>query len=121
MTYQEVYQKLSSITVSTTTTDTIPVAYLMFPEDPNNPAPPPPFITYHYPGDNDLIADNINYQPIRQLTVELYCDNKDFVIEKAVEDVLTSNGFVYSKSEEYIDSEKLYETIYETEVVITNG
>lgn len=121
MTYKEVYQKISGITVSTATTDTIPAAYLQFPEDdPSNPAPPPPFITYYYSGSDDLIADNINYQRIRPLVLELYCDSKDFTLEKAVEDFLTSNGFVYSKSEEYIDSEKLYMTTFETEVII-NG
>ena len=121
MTYKEVYQKLSAITVSTATTDTIPTAYLMFPEDdPTNPAPPPPFICYYYTGSNDLLADNKNYQHIRPMTVELYCENKDFSVEKAVEDALTSNGFVYSKSEEYIESEKLYLTNYDTEVII-NG
>lgn len=119
MTYQRVYQILSGIMLGTTP---IPAAYLMFPEDdPTNPAPPPPFITYYYTGDNDLLADNQNYQHIRPLTVELYCENKDFTVEKAVEDDLTSSGFVYSKSEEYIDSEKLYLTSYETEVIITDG
>ena len=75
---------------------------------------------YYYPGDNDFKADDSNYQAIRQLTIELYCDNKDFALEKAVEDVLSSNGFVFAKSEEYIDSEKLYMTTYDTEVII-NG
>lgn len=122
MTYKEVYQVVSGITVSTSTTDTIPCAYWMFPEDdPNNPAPPPPFICYYYTDSNDLLADGINYQKIRGLTVELYCDNKDFTLEKAVEDKLTSNGFVYAKSEDYIESEKLYMTTFETEVIITNG
>jgi len=122
MTYKQVYQVVSGITVSTSTTDTIPCAYWMFPEDdPNNPAPPPPFICYYYNDSNDLLADGINYQKIRGLTVELYCDNKDFTLEKAVEDKLTSNGFVYAKSEDYIESEKLYMTTFETEVIITNG
>lgn len=122
MTYKEVYQVVSGITVSTSTTDTIPCAYWMFPEDdPNNPAPPPPFICYYYNDSNDLLADGINYQKIRGLTVELYCDNKDFTLEKAVEDALTSNGFVYAKSEDYIESEKLYMTTFESEVIITNG
>jgi len=122
MTYKQVYQAVSSVTVSTSTTDTIPCAYWMFPEDdPNNPAPPPPFIVYYYTDSNDLLADGINYQKIRGLTVELYCDNKDFTLEQAVEDKLTSNGFVYSKAEDYIESEKLYMTSYESEVIITNG
>ena len=122
MTYKEVYQVVSGITVSTSTTDTIPCAYWMFPEDDlNNPAPPPPFICYYYSDSNDLLADGINYQKIRGLTVELYCDNKDFNLEQAVEEKLTSNGFVYSKAEDYIESEKLYMTSYESEVIITNG
>lgn len=119
MTYKEVFQMVSTIPM--TTEDNIPTAYYMFPEDdPNNPAPPPPFICYYYPGDNDFKADDSNYQTIRPLTIELYTDTKDFTLEKAVEDKLTSCGLVYSRSESYIESEKLYEVIFETEVVI-NG
>ena len=122
MTYKEVFDVLNNITVSTTTTDTIPVAYYAFPEDdPNNPAPPTPFICYYYPGSDDLAADNTNYQKIRPLTVELYTDNKDFATEGLVETALNNAGFVYSRDETYIDSEKLYLVSYETEVVITNG
>ena len=120
MTYKEVYDVLSTIPMNET--DSIPCAYLQFPEDdPSNPAPPPPFITYLYTGDDDLKADNINYQKIRSLAVELYCDHKDFALEKTVETALTAHGFVYTKTEAYIKSEKLYETRYETEVIITNG
>lgn len=118
MTYKQIYQLISGIEMSQGVY--IPVAYLQFPaDDPDNPAPPPPFICYYYTGDDDLKADNINYQKIRQLTIELYCDNKDFSLETAVEDALTSNGIVYSKMEAYIDTEKMYMTTYETEIVIT--
>lgn len=118
MTYREVYQIISGIEMAAGVT--IPAAYLQFPEnDPNTPDPP--FICYYYTGDNDLKADDVNYQKIRQLTLELYCDNKNFTLESAVESALTSNGFVYSKYEEYIDDEKMYMTTYEMEVVITNG
>ena len=120
MTYKEVYQVVSSIHIDQT--NVIPCVYWMFPEDdPTNPPPPPPFLVYYYTESNDLLADGINYQKIRGLTVELYCDNKDFNLEKAVEDALTSNGFVYAKSEDYIESEKLYMTTFESEVIITNG
>ena len=123
MTYKEVYQIISAVVLTPASGQTpatyIPAAYLQFPEDdPSNPSPP--FICYYYTGDNDLKADDINYQKIRQLTIELYCDNKNFTLESAVESALTSNGFVYSKYEEYIDTEKMYMTTYETEVVI-NG
>jgi len=126
MTYLAVYQIVSGIELTPAVGETpatyVPAAYLQFPEDdPNNPAPPPPFICYYYTGDNDLKADDTNYSHIRQLTIELYCDNKDFTLESAVESALNSHGIVYSKYEEYISSEKLYMTTYETEVVITNG
>lgn len=119
MTYKQVYEIVSAIEIEPG--KTIPCAYYMFPEDdPNNPAPPPPFLVYYYPGDDDFKADDTNYTKIRQLTIELYCDNKNFTLEKAVEDALNSNGFVYAKSEDYIESEKLYMTTFDTEVII-NG
>lgn len=115
MTYKEVYTLVSTIPM--TQEKNIPAAYFQFPED---NAPPPPFITYYYPSDNDFKADDTNYTLIRDLTIELYTDNKDFTLEKAVEDQLTSNGLVYSKTEDYIESEKLYMITFETEVII-NG
>lgn len=121
MTYLEVYQMVSGIRVSATTTDTIPCAYFQFPDDdPSNPAPPPPFLVYYWPESSDFMADNINYQAIRNLTIELYCDNKNFLLEQAVEDKLKSCDCPFYKSEAYIESEKLYMTTYNTEVLI-NG
>lgn len=119
MTYKEVYDSIKDITISTGVT--IPVAYYQFPaDDPQNPPPPPPFLVYYYDGSDDFSADNKNYQKIRPLTIELYTDNKNFTIENAVESKLIANGFVFSRTEDYIDSEKLYMITYETEVLI-NG
>lgn len=116
MTYKQVYSLLSNIEYEAG--KTIPVAYLMFPaDDPTNP--PPPFICYYYTGDDDLKADNTNYQKIRPLTVELYTDNKDFAIENAVETALNAAGLVFSRNESYIDTEKMYMVSYETEIIIT--
>lgn len=117
MTYQQVAAVVSSIYLNN---ELIPCAYFMFPDDPNNPAPAPPFLVYYYPSDNDVKADNKNYSFVRELIVELYTDNKDFAAEKAVEDALTAAGFVYSRDETYIESEKLYEVTYNMEVFI-NG
>ena len=117
MTYLEVFQMVSAIP---TQQDAIPVAYYQFPDDPNHPAPAPPFMTYYYPESSDLHADNINFSHIRALTLELYCDNKDFALEQAVEAALTANGISFHKFEDYIESEKLYMTTYEAEVSI-NG
>ena len=116
MTYKQVYTLLSNIEFEPG--KKIPVAYLMFPDDdPTNP--PTPFICYYYTGDDDLKADNTNYQKIRPLTVELYTDNKDFAIENAVETALNAAGLVFSRNESYIDTEKMYMVSYETEIIIT--
>lgn len=115
MTYKEVAQIVGGVPYGE---GTIPYAYYAFPEDnPENPAPP--FICYYYGISNDMIANNINYQKIRQVIIELYTDNKDFETEKAVEDRLAAYEIVYSKTEDYIGSERLYMVTYTAEIVIT--
>jgi hypothetical protein len=109
MTYAEISTMLSAVGV--------PFAYHHFEEGSGQQ---PPFITFYYEGENDLKADNINYQPVRPLTIELYTDNKDFVLEAAVEAVLTANGLAFSRAETYIESERMYMVSYNTEVLI-NG
>lgn len=93
----------------------IPAAYHHFDEGSGQQ---PPFICFYYPGDDDVLADNINYARINQLIIELYTDNKDFDLEAAVEAVLKANEMVYSKVETYIDTEKMYMVAYTMEVII---
>lgn len=97
-----------------------PYAYYQFEPDPDNPPPAPPFICFWYPGDNDMLADNSNYTRINRLVVELYCDQKDFTAEAAVEAKLAANGMVWGKTEQYINSEHMHMTTY-TMGVIING
>lgn len=111
MTYKNIASMLDAIG--------LPFAYDHFKADPQNPAPDPPFITFYYPGSDDLAADNTNYQRIRPLTVELYTDNKDFSLEETVEAALNGAGLVYSRTETYIDTEQMYMVAYETEFVLT--
>ena len=112
MTYKEVAEMINAIG--------IPFAYDHFiAGDPENPAPDPPFICFYYDGSDDLAADNTNYARIRPLTVELYTNNKDFTMEETVENALNGAGLVYSRSESYIDSERLYMVVFLTEIVIT--
>ena len=107
MTHAEVAAMLSAVMV--------PVAYHAFPETGQQP----PFICYYYTGDNDFVADDVNYQRIDHLIVELYTDEKDFALEKAVESALNGHGLVYTRQETYLDDERMHETIYETDVIIT--
>lgn len=109
MRYQDVNEMIAEIG--------LPYAYYQFPQKTEQPAP---FICFLYPAGNDFIADNENYQKIEQLTIELYQDYFDETVEERVETVLKERKLVYAKDRVVIDSEKLFETIYTTEVLI-NG
>lgn len=93
----------------------IPTAYYQFPE----PQEGPPFLCFFYQSNNDMLADDVNYVRIDHLVVELYTDNKDFDLERQLEGILTSNGMVWSKDEEVLDDERMYEVVYEMDVIIT--
>lgn len=108
MTYKEVATMIRSIG--------LPFAYHQFNED---TAVEPPFVCYSYPASDDVQADNINFQRIEQLQIDLYSDDKDFDNEAAVEAVLLNNGISWEKLESYIDSERLYMVTYQAEVLIT--
>ena len=110
MTYRQVAEMVSSIGV--------PYAYYQFP---NNTGIAPPFVCFYFDSSNDFAADNVNYQRIRPLTLELYTDNKDFTLEQTVENILNQNGLVYSREETYLDSEKMYMVTFMTEIIITEG
>ena len=94
----------------------VPYAYYQFPEGTGQETP---FICFFYSNDNDVKADNTNYQSIEHLIIELYTDNKDFDLERRVESVLASHGMVYSRDEEWIESERMLEVVFETDVIIT--
>ena len=92
-----------------------PNAYFQFDHDGETPTP---FICFYYPGIDDLYADSSNYQRITELIIELYSNTKNFDAEATVEQKLQEHGLTYSKYEEYIEGEKLYEVVYEMEVLI---
>lgn len=108
MTYAEVNNMLKSVNV--------PVAYYQFP---NDTPQAPPFICFFYADNDDVFADDTNYQKIERLIVELYTDYKDFNLESSVETALNANGLTFTRSEQYLDSERMQEVIYETYVIIT--
>lgn len=109
MTYKEIATMVSSIG--------LPYAYRQFPDGTEQA---PPFICFFMSNTDDQYADNVNYQKIETLNVELYTKDKDFAKESAVETVLNQNGLTFYKEENYIESEKMYQIAYESEVII-NG
>lgn len=108
MTYKEIAEMVESMG--------FPFAYYQFPE---KAAPSLPYVIFYYPNNDDLKADNSNYQTIVSLNIELYTANKDFTNEATVESVLNAYGLVFEKSETYLSSEKMYEVLYQTSAVIT--
>lgn len=80
----------------------------------------PPFLVWVLPGSNNFMADGITYQGIQELDLELYTDSKNFVLETAIEGVLKKYGLAWNKTELFIESESLFEVLYEMEVLI-NG
>ena len=76
----------------------------------------PPFAVFLYPGADNFAADGIVYYKFNRLDIEIYTDKKDIDLEQRVEAVLTEYGIFYSKSEVWIEEERLYEVLYEMEV-----
>lgn len=91
----------------------IPSAYDHFAE---GESPEPPFICYLCPGSDNFGADGKVYYKIDEVSIELYTDEKSPATEFEVETVLDNHGIFYEKTETWIDSEKLYEVIYEFEI-----
>ncbi|MEG0854416.1 MAG: hypothetical protein RSF82_11115 [Angelakisella sp.] len=94
-----------------------PVAYNHFKRSKSNTPPNPPFITYLLPSSKNFAADNTVYAKINSLQIELYTDKKDPTAEATLESALDGATIFYDKSETYIDSEQLYQIIYECEVM----
>ena len=56
-----------------------------------------PYLIYMQVGDANFIADDSVYMPANRYVLELYTAQKDFALEKALEDALTAGGLVWAK------------------------
>lgn len=90
----------------------LPVAYHHF-----NSAMSAPFLVYYVSETEYFYADDAQHMQKDTLRIELYTDIKDVATEKNLESILSAAGICFSKSEIWIDEEKLYEIIYESEVI----
>ena len=109
MTYEEIKAGLAAAG--------FPLVYYQWPI---NQAPAMPYVVYYYPNRADDPADNVNYGLITALNVELYTKEKSFTDEAEMEEALTAMGLVWDKTETFLDSEQMYEVLYESEVCL-NG
>ena len=106
MTYAEIMSILSEMN--------LPFAYDHFAE---GESPTPPFLVFLFPRSDNFGADDIVYKKINVLHIELYSDTKAPDVEQQVEAVLSSHGLFYNKNEVWIAEERLYEVLYEMEVI----
>ena len=95
----------------------LPVAYSAFVETPTNPLPKPPFITYQFAYSGDMMADNLNYVEISNFQVELYTKIKDMATEKILQDKFKELELPYNKTETTLESENLYQIVYEIQLI----
>lgn len=87
-----------------------PVAYSHYAE---GDVPESPYIVIQGMGSNNFSADGIVYNEIEDTNIELYCDEKDQEAEKKISDFLTENKIYYEKTETYIESEKMIQSVFE--------
>ena len=100
----EIYELLQTMNM--------PVAYHHFTKQTN-----PPFICYFRESSNNFIADNKVYQKIDVIRIELYTEKKDIQKEIQLECLLEQSDIPYEViSESYIESEKVYQVIYEINI-----
>jgi len=106
MTYQDILNILSEID--------LPFAYDHFAE---GESPDPPFAVFLFPRSNNFGADNKVWSKANVLRIEIYTDYKQPDIEAVVEGVLDAHELYYDKTETWIPDERLYEVLYEMEVI----
>ena len=68
-------------------------------------------------GSPNMRADSKVHFKINDVNIELYTAKKDLVAEAKLEKLLDDNEIPYESSEIYIDSEKLFQKIYETRLI----
>ena len=93
----------------------LPFAYHHFAE---GEAPDPPFICYLTPGSDNFAADGKVYFKINEFHIELYTDEKSPALEAELEAVLDERGNFYDTTEVWIESEQLYEVLYQFEMEV---
>lgn len=108
MRYEEVFEMLSELE--------IPVAYNSF--DVSSYDVEPPFCVFYYPSSDNFAADDKVYSKIENVSIELYTNEKDFDLEQQIETIFDEHLIVYEKTEMYIEQERMFETLYTTQIIV---
>lgn len=90
----------------------LPVSYSNVPIGDN----PRPYIVYYQTGVNNFPADGIVYYSAKRISIVLYSDNRDRTSEGLIENKLSEADIFWTKTEEYLEDEKVFSVNYEIEV-----
>lgn len=85
----------------------IPSAYAFFREPQD-----PPYIIFQVSYSSNFDADDRVYAKRDRYSVILYTSKKEPETEEAVENALDNGGFLYDKTESFMDSEELFQIVY---------
>lgn len=81
-------------------------------------APPLPYTVIQHDDNDDLMADNHNYQAIGNYRLELYTAVKHPPTERLVEDWFKAQRLPYEKSSPgLLESEQMFVTIYHIQLI----
>ena len=106
MTYEQINEMMQEME--------LPFAYHHYAE---GESPEPPFLLFLSPGENTFSADNSMYFSSKMLDIELYTDDKDWELEKKLEEILDKHDIAWEQTaSEWLESEKMWESLYEMEV-----
>ena len=106
MTYSEIRAMVEEIG--------LPFAYDHFAE---GESPPPPFVVFLLPGTNNFMADDVVYEQVTEISIELYTNLKMPPWERRIEKILNNHEIPWDKTEVWIDEEEMYEVRYELEEI----
>lgn len=89
----------------------LPVVYRHF-----TTPPTPPYLAYLFAYSYNFGSDNKVYTKGNYYQVELYTVKKDLASEELIEDALDANEIYWEKTETFIDTENLFQILYEIEI-----
>lgn len=78
--------------------------------------PPLPYGVYLYDSTDNFGADDKVYLVIESAQVEIYTTGHDQALQDKTEAVLEANQIYWDRDTAYIESERMYQTVYEIEV-----
>lgn len=76
-----------------------------------------PFLAIHTEQPENFAADNGVYCEKWNFRLDLYSKEKSLTLEAEIKKLLNDNGIAWNKTEEYIDTEQVWEVEFEFEVL----